>query len=62
MPDAYLTGTDGHYLKNRSSLLIVILSSLRKGQCVACGKRYNSLEEYGDHWMDKLGIEKREAG
>ena len=44
----------GHYLKNKSSLIVVILKSLRHGACVNCGVPIKSLEQSSDHWINSL--------
>jgi len=43
-----------HWLKNPSSLIVVILKSLRHGGCVNCGKVCNGLEGYEKHWSEML--------
>jgi hypothetical protein len=43
-----------HYLKNKSSLIVVILKSLRHGSCVNCGVEIHSLEESEKHWNKSL--------
>ena len=53
-----------HYLKNKSSFIVVVLRSLRHGACVNCGKQLRSLEESGKHWNEELkkmstGIKRR---
>lgn len=56
----YLQGIDKkHYLKNQSSLIVVILKSLMHKGCVACGAPIKSLEESEKHWEEKLGLQKR---
>lgn len=51
----WLEGKDGHYLKSRSSLVVVILRSLRHGSCVVCGHPLKSLEDSGRHWYEMMG-------
>lgn len=53
----YLQGIDNkHYLKNQSSLIVVILKSLMHKGCVACGAPIKSLEESEKHWEEKLRL------
>lgn len=47
--------TNRHYLKQRSSFIVVVLRSLRHGACVNCGIPLNSLKEATDHWLKELG-------
>jgi hypothetical protein len=48
-----------HYLKNKSSFIVVVLKSLRHGACVNCGAKISSLEESEKHWTLKLKQEER---
>ena len=43
-----------HYLKARSSYIVVILRSLRHGACVCCGEPIESLDESVEHWDRNL--------
>ena len=43
-----------HKLKSKSSFIVVVLSSLRHGACVRCGKSIISLDESAQHWEEEL--------
>ena len=43
-----------HYLKRKSSFIVVVLRSLRHGSCVKCGKPTHSLEDSFEHWENEL--------
>jgi hypothetical protein len=43
-----------HYLKRKSSFIVVVLRSLAHKACVSCGKPLHSLEEANDHWKSEL--------
>ncbi|MEW6557262.1 MAG: hypothetical protein AB1349_07905 [Elusimicrobiota bacterium] len=43
-----------HYLKSRSSFIVVVLRSLAHKGCVCCSKPLKSLEESADHWAEKI--------
>lgn len=43
-----------HYLKTRSSFIVVFLRSLQHKGCVCCGKPLKSLEESEKHWEEEL--------
>lgn len=58
----YLQGKNGHYLKPRSSYIVVTLRSLRHGSCVVCGTPLNTLEGAFEHWDETLGINKDKKG
>lgn len=43
-----------HYLKRKSSFIVVVLRSLRHKACVNCGKPIRSFEESLQHWDKEL--------
>jgi len=43
-----------HYLKRKSSFIVVVLRSLRHKACVGCGKPIASFEESVKHWEKAL--------
>ncbi len=49
-----------HYLKHRSSGIVVILRSLRHGACVCCGKPFDGVSpgqierDLVEHWIEEL--------
>lgn len=52
-----------HYLKHRSSFIVVVLRSARHGGCVCCGKPFKSsdpVEESAEHWRKALKEDARE--
>lgn len=46
--------TKKHYLKSRSSYIVVLLKSLRHKGCVCCNYPIKSLEESSEHWDEML--------
>lgn len=50
-----------HYLKHRSSFIVVVLRSARHNACICCGKPFKSsdpVEESAEHWKKALLEEK----
>lgn len=45
-----------HYLKTKSSFILVVLRSLRHKGCVCCGQKTETLEEAGEHWKKELNV------
>jgi len=43
-----------HYLKRKSSFIVVVLRSTMHGACVSCGKPIRSFEESVQHWKSEL--------
>jgi len=43
-----------HYLKSRSSFIVVVLRSLSHKACVNCGKPIHTFEESVKHWEEAL--------
>lgn len=56
MSKTYIQGKEGHYLKNQSSFIVVVLKSLRHGSCVQCNEPIKTLEESEQHWEKMLLI------
>jgi len=62
-PEQILKKANKHYLKHRSSFIVVVLRSARHGACVCCGKRFESsdpIEESAEHWRKALKEDARE--
>ena len=49
-----------HYLKRKSSFIVVVLKSLRHKACVNCGKPIASFKESAEHWEKALKNEQAE--
>ena len=58
-----MTEKKKHYLKHRSSFIVVVLRSARHGACVCCGKPFESsdpVEESAEHWRKALKEDTKE--